>query len=209
MENEVKVTPYEVKGVLDDEEYKRLMKEFGLQDLNQTLLNRIKKHTKELHFMLRRGVFFAHRDLSWLLDEYEKGNKFFLYTGRAPSGHTHIGHLLPWVLCKWLQDKFNVEMWFQFPDDEKFMFYPHLSFEEVQKYTHENMLDVIALGFDPKKTHFITDVKHANLMYPEAIKVAKKITFSTVKAVFGFTNETNIGSIFYTSMQTVPAFFLS
>jgi tryptophanyl-tRNA synthetase len=205
----VKVTPYEVKGSVTEKDYQNLIKEFGIKPLNSQLLNRIKKHTKELHFMLRRNIFFAHRDLNWLLDEYEKGNKFFLYTGRAPSGKTHIGHLLPWVFCKWLQDKFDVELWFQFPDDEKFMFIQNLSFEEVQKYTYENMLDVIALGFKPGKTHFITDTKHANLIYPEAIKVAKKITFSTVKAVFGFTNETNIGSIFYTSMQAVPAFLPS
>jgi len=68
------------------------------------------------------------------------------------------------------------------------------------------MLDVIALGFDPKKTHFLIDTKHASIMYPEAIKVAKKITFSTIKAAFGFNDSNNIGSIFYTSMQTVPAF---
>ena len=71
------------------------------------------------------------------------------------------------------------------------------------------MLDVIALGFDPKKTHFIVDTVHANLMYPEALKVAKRITFSTVKAAFGLNNESNIGSIFYTSMQAVPAFLPS
>ena len=209
IKKEVEVTPYEVKGALDDAEYERLMKEFGINPINKQLLDRIKKHTKELHFMLNRGVFFAHRDLDWLLNEYEKGNKFFLYTGRAPSGETHIGHLVPWIFTKWLQDKFGCELWFQFPDDEKFMFKQNLSYEEVQKYTYENMLDVIALGFDPKKTHFIIDTKHAGLLYPEAIKVAKKITFSTVKAVFGFTNDTNIGSIFYTSMQTVPAFLPS
>lgn len=205
----VRVTPYEVEGVLTDKEYERLMKEFGIQALSPALLERIKKHTKELHFMLSRGIFFAHRDLNWLLDEYEKGNKFFLYTGRGPSGQTHIGHLLPWVLCKWLQDKFDCEIWFQFTDDEKFMFYPNLSLEEVQKYTYENMLDVIALGFKPEKTHFLIDTKHAGLMYKEACKVAKKITFSTVKAVFGFTNENNIGLIFYTAMQAVPAFLPS
>jgi len=71
------------------------------------------------------------------------------------------------------------------------------------------MLDVIALGFDPKKTKFIIDTQHANLLYPEAIKVAKRITFSTVKAAFGMSNETNIGSIFYTAMQAVPAFLPS
>jgi len=68
------------------------------------------------------------------------------------------------------------------------------------------MLDVIALGFDPKKTHFLIDTKHAGIMYPEAVKVAKKITFSTIKAAFGFNDSNNIGSIFYTAMQTVPVF---
>lgn len=206
---EIKVTPYEVEGSLSDKDYNNLIKQFGLQPLDSAILNRIKKHTKDLHFMLTRGIFFAHRDLNWLLDEYEKGNKFFIYTGRGPSGSTHIGHLVPWMFCKWLQDKFGVEFWFQFTDDEKFMFKQDLTLEEVQKYTYENMLDVIALGFDPKKTHFLIDTKHAGVLYPEAIKVAKKITFSTTKAVFGFTNETNIGSIFYTSMQTVPCFLPS
>lgn len=209
MKNEVEVTPYEVKGVLTEKEYERLTKEFGIQPLNQQLLARIKKHTKDLHFMLTRGIFFAHRDLGWLLDEHEKGNKFFLYTGRGPSGGTHIGHLLPWVFAKWLQDKFNCEMWFQITDDEKFMFNSGMSMEQIKKFTEDNILDIIALGFDPKKTHILIDTKHAGILYPEAIKVAKKITFSTTKAVFGFTNETNIGSIFFTSMQAVPAFLPS
>ncbi len=208
-EGKVKVTPWDVKGIVTDKEYQRLMKEFGINPLTKQLLERTKKHTKQLHFMLRRGIFFSHRDFDWILREYEKGNKFFLYTGRAPSGPIHIGHLLPWMLCKWLQDKFNVEMWFQFPDEEKFLFRPDLNFEEAQKWLKENMLDVIALGFNPNKTHFIIDTKHASLMYKEACKVAKKITFSTAKAVFGFTNETNVGSIFYTSMQAVPAFLPS
>jgi len=157
-----------------------------------------------LHFMLRRGVFFAHRDMNWLLDEYEKGNKFFLYTGRGPSGKIQLGHLQTWLFTKWLQDKLGVELWFQFTDDEKFLF-KDKSYEEIQKWTYDNMLDVIAMGFDPKKTHFLVDTKNADLLYPEAIKFAKKITFSTVKAAFGFTNDYNIGQIFYTSMQAVPA----
>ncbi len=200
------VTPWQVSGKVD---YNKLIKEFGVEPINEHLLKRIKKHTGELHFMLRRKIFFAGRDLKWLLDEYEKGNKFFLYTGRAPSGKIHIGHLMPWVFTKWLQDRFKTELWFQFPDEEKFLFKRDLSFDEAQRYLQDNMLDVIALGFNPKRTHFIIDTKHADLMYKEACKVAKKITFSMVKSTFGFTNETNTGSIFYTSMQAVPAFLPS
>mgnify|MGYP001594454622 CR=1 FL=1 len=197
-----KVNPYQVEGKVD---YERLVKEFGISKLTAQDLQRIKKIAGELHPYLKRGIFFAHRDLKWCLDEYEKGNKFFLYTGCGPSGPVHLGHLGTWRFTKWLQDAFGVEVWFQFTDDEKFLF-KDLSYEEVQKWTYENMLDVIALGFDPKRTHFLIDTKHAGIMYPEAIKVAKKITFSTIKAAFGFSDSNNIGSIFYTSMQTVPVF---
>ncbi|MFA5953180.1 MAG: tryptophan--tRNA ligase [Candidatus Pacearchaeota archaeon] len=200
------VNPYSVSGEVN---YEKLIKEFGVSKIDSKLLDRIQAITKDLHFMLRRGVFFAHRDLNWILDEYKKGNKFFLYTGRAPSGKIHLGHLMPWVFVKWLQDRFDVELWFHFPDEEKFLFKGDLNFDEVQKTLKDNMLDVIALGFDPKKTHFIVDTLHAGVMYKEACKVAKKITFSTIKASFGFNDQSNIGSIFYTSMQTVPSFLPS
>jgi tryptophanyl-tRNA synthetase len=197
-----KVNPYEVSGKVD---YDRLITEFGIKKLTSSDLERIRKIAGEVHPYLKRDIFFAHRDLKWCLDEYEKGNKFFLYTGCGPSGPIHLGHLGTWRFTKWLQDKFDVELWFQFTDDEKFLF-KNKSYEEIQQWTYENMLDVIALGFNPKKTHFIIDTKHANIMYPEAIKVAKKITFSTIKSAFGFKDSNNIGSIFYTAMQTVPVF---
>lgn len=200
------VTPWEVRGDID---YEILIKKFGTQHLTDSLLQRLKKHTKGLHFMLRRKIFFSHRDFDWILDEYEKKNKFFLYTGRGPSGHTHVGHLMPWFLTKWFQDKFGAELYFQMTDDEKFLFNRKLSLEEVNKLSYENALDVIALGFDPKKTFIFSDIDYAKTLYREAIKVARKLTFSTTKAVFGFKNESNVGQIFFTSMQSVPAFLPS
>jgi tryptophanyl-tRNA synthetase len=86
------VTPWHVEGDID---YEKLIKQFGTEKISSELLERIKKITGEDHFMLKRGIFFSHRELTRILDEYEKGNKFFLYTGRGPSGHTHIGHLVP------------------------------------------------------------------------------------------------------------------
>ena len=129
MEKEFKVTPWDVSGEVD---YARLVKEFGLQEINEKLLKRIEKNTRDSNFMLRRKIFFAHRDLDWLLDEYEKKNKFFLYTGCGPSGPIHLGHLMIWSFTKWLQNAFDVELWFQFTDDEKFLF-KNKSYEEIQK----------------------------------------------------------------------------
>ena len=132
-----------------------------------------------------------------------------MYNGRGPSGHTQLGHLLPFIFTKQLQDAFNASYLIQLIDDEKFLFKEKLSLEDVDSFTYENALDLIALGFDPEKTKIISDLKCAKTMYRQALRVAKKLTFSTVKAVFGFTNETNVGSIFFTSMQSVPAFIES
>lgn len=59
--------------------------------------------------MFRRGIFFSHRDLGMILDTVERGDKFFLYTGRGPSSEAmHLGHLTPFLFTKWLQDVFQV-----------------------------------------------------------------------------------------------------
>ena len=206
MTKEFTVTPWEVSGDID---YDKLIKDFGVEKINNAILKRIEKHAGELHPSLRRNLFFAHRDLKWILDEYEKGNKFFLYTGRGPSGHTHLGHLFPWMLTKWLQDKFNVKLFFQMTDDEKFLTNSKLDINDTYNFAYENALDVIALGFKPKNTKIFSDYDCAKTLYWHATRVAKKITFSTAKATFGFGNDTNIGQIFFTSMQAVPAFLES
>ena len=201
--DEFVVTPWHVEGDID---YDKLIKQFGTQKISNDLLSKLQKVTGEDHFMLRRGVFFSHRDLNLILENYEKGKEFFLYTGRGPSGHTHIGHLVPWVFAKWLQDKFNVNMYFQLTDDEKFFAKQDLSLDQTTNFALENALDFIALGFKPEKTKIIVNTKNIKTLYPIAAQVAKKINFSNTKAVFGFTNDTNVGMIFYTSMQSAPCF---
>jgi len=197
------VTPWDVEGDID---YDKLIKKFGTEKISSEILKRIIRITGEDHFMLRRGIFFSHREMGRILDDYEKGKKFFLYTGRGPSGHTHIGHLVPWVFSKWLQDKFDVNMYFQLTDDEKFYSKQNLTLEDTSRFAYENALDFIALGFKPSNTKIIINTKNIQTLYPIAAQVAKKINFSNTKAVFGFTNETNIGMIFYTSLQSAPCF---
>ncbi len=201
--DEFVVTPWHVEGDID---YDKLIKQFGTQKISNELLSKLQKITGEDHFMLRRGVFFSHRDLNLVLENYEKGKEFFLYTGRGPSGHTHIGHLIPWVFAKWLQDKFHVDMYFQLTDDEKFFAKQDLSLDQTTNFALENALDFIALGFKPENTKIIVNTKNIKTLYPIAAQVAKKINFSNTKAVFGFTNDTNLGMIFYTCLQSAPCF---
>ncbi|MGB9914978.1 MAG: tryptophan--tRNA ligase [Candidatus Bathyarchaeales archaeon] len=201
--NEMVVTPWEVKGKVD---YERLIREFGTQPLTEELLAKVTRYTGKLHLQLQRRIFFSHRDLDTVLELYEKGVKFVLYTGRGPSGPVHIGHLVPWIFTRHLQEKFGARLYFQMTDDEKFIVDDEANLAETRRYAYENALDLIALGFKPEDTFIIYDVEDIDLLYDIALEVAKRITYSTAKATFGFQDSTNIGWIFWPALQAVPCF---
>lgn len=197
------VTPWEVRGKVD---YERLIREFGTQPLTDRLLRRLAKYTGGVHLQLRRGLFFSHRDLDVVLDLFEKGTKFVLYTGRGPSGPVHIGHLVPWIFTKHLQDAFGTRLYFQMTDDEKFVVDDERMLAETVEMGYENALDLVALGFEPEDTFIIYDVEDIDLLYDVALEVAKRITYSTAKATFGFQDSTNLGWVFWPAVQAVPCF---
>ena len=201
--SEMVVTPWEVKGKVD---YERLIREFGTQPLTKELLNRIESHTGSLHLQLQRHIFFSHRDLDAVIDLYEKGIKFVLYTGRGPSGPVHIGHLVPWIFTLHIQKKFNTRLYFQLTDDEKFLIDDEATLEQTRHYAYENALDLIALGFKPNDTFIIYDVEDIDLLYSTALEVAKRVTYSTARASFGFQDSTNIGWVFWPALQAAPCF---
>src|ERR687886_2754940 len=204
--SEFKVTPWEVEGDID---YDKLIVKFGTQPITSELLQKVKRMTGEIHPLLKLGYFFSHRDLDWILDKKSSGESFYLYTGRGPSGMVHMGHLMPWIFTKYLQEKFDSKLLFQLTDDEKFLYSQDRTRKEIEHYTYENILDIIAMGFDPKKTKIVVNTKHIQHLYPIAIAVAKRITFSTARAVFGFSNSTNIGMIGFPPIQAAPCFLPS
>lgn len=98
-----------------------MSRKWNTQLIDEKLLERFTKLTgHKPHRWLRRGLFFSHRDFDKVLDTYERGESFFLYTGRGPSsGSMHIGHTIPFEFTKWLQDVFDVPCVIMLTDDEK------------------------------------------------------------------------------------------
>jgi len=64
----------------------------------------------------------------------------------------HIGHLIPFVFTKWLQDVFKVNVYIEVTDDEKFMRTQIIHLDQTMQWSIENILDIIAVGFDPDRT---------------------------------------------------------
>lgn len=205
-EDTFSVTPWEVEGNVD---YDKLIDKFGTEAISPGILDSFRSITGEVHPLLSLEYFYSHRDLDWILEKYRHGERFYLYTGRGPSGMVHMGHIMPWLFSKYLQDKFNSKLIFQLTDDEKFLFNQDLTKERIDYFTQENILDIIATGFDPKKTKILVDSKHIQYLYPIATEIARHITFSTAKAVFGFSNSSNIGMIGFPPIQASTCFLPS
>ena len=103
------ITPFDVSGGVDEQgkavaiDYNKLIAKFGSQKIDEALLERFEKVTGHRpHRLMRRGMVFSHRDLGFILDKYEKGVPFFLYTGRGPSSDSmHVGHSIPFEFTKY------------------------------------------------------------------------------------------------------------
>lgn len=198
------VTPWEVSGSID---YDKLIRQFGTSQIDEKLKERVKKHSGELHLFLKRGFYFSHRDLDLILNDYEQKKGFFLYTGRKPSGPLHLGHLTPMIFTKWLQDVFGVNLYIEITDDEKFVFDRNTNWKQIDGWAKDNIADIAAVGFDPNKTFIFRDSEYIKQTYKLLLEVARKTTFSTAKAVFGFNEQSNLGQLFYPAYQTAPTFF--
>lgn len=201
------VTMEKVEGRVN---YKRLIEKFGTEEITETLLEKFKRVTgKDLHPWLTRNIFFSHRDLDEFLTAYENGDPVFLYTGRGPSSDSmHIGHLIPFMFTKWLQDAFDCPLVIQLSDEEKYAFGKG-SFELLHQMGFENAKDIVAVGFRQEKT-FIFSNRDYRLKCPEyeiftsTLKVNASV--KEVMKVFGFSEDGNIGMLDWPFYQTAASF---
>ncbi|OAT07310.1 tryptophanyl-tRNA synthetase [Blastomyces gilchristii SLH14081] len=135
-------------------DYLALSQKWATKLIDDELLQRFERLTgHKPHRWLRRGLFFSHRDFDNILNKYERGEPFFMYTGRGPSTDAlHLGHTIPFSFTKWLQDVFDVPLVImltgeQLKDDEKALFKDNLTFEDTYKFGLQNAKDIIACGF--------------------------------------------------------------
>ena len=104
------VTPFDVSGGVDESgkllpvNYDKLVREFGAHPISKELLERFERVTGHRpHRFMRRGIVFSHRELNLILDRHEKGQPFYLYTGRGPSSDSmHVGHTIPFEFTKYV-----------------------------------------------------------------------------------------------------------
>lgn len=208
MEENTKVTPWEVTSTTGID-YLKLINQFGSQPIDKALVKRFEKVTKtKAHPWLRRGIFFSHKDLNLILDAYERGEEIYLYTGRGPSSESlHLGHMVPFLFTKYLQEAFDAIVIIQMTDDEKYYFKDNLELEEANRLTRENAKDIIACGFDPEKTWIFSNLETVGgAFYKNIVKVMHETSGNMIHGIYGLDLNNSVGQISWPCFQAAPAY---
>lgn len=206
-DDEQTVSPWEAKTSGKAFNYQRLTDQFGLKVISDEMIARFEKLTgKKAHHLLRRGVFFSHQDFDLVLNHVEKGGKIYLYTGRGPSSESlHLGHMIPFIFTKFLQDAFGAVLVVQMSDDEKAFFKENLTFEEARRLAYENGKDIIACGFDINKTFIFSNHEYAGDMWDLVTALLKKLSVHENFKIYGFKEQDSVGKLIWPAFEMAPA----
>lgn len=172
------------------EDYARLMQEFGIKPLKE-LLPRI----PEAHLLMRRGVIFGHRDFERVLERMVGGKRYAVMTGLMPSGRMHLGHKMVVDQLVWYQSR-GGEIFLCVADMEAFSArgIPYERGREIA--LEEYLLNCQALGLDLRRCRVYFQSRSGEVQ-ALAYSLARRVNFSEVRAIYGFSGETHLSHLYY------------
>ncbi|OAG30141.1 tryptophanyl-tRNA synthetase [Nematocida displodere] len=198
------ITPWEVESSKPEEgiDYEKVIRQFGCQKVTPEMI----ADNELTHLFFRRGIVFAHRDFNVIIEKIKQGKSIYLYTGRGPSSESmHLGHAVPFMFCRYLQERFNCKIVIQMTDDEKYI-WKDIALKDSINYTVENAKDIISFGFDPKKTFIFSNTLYGHTFTETTLTIEKSIMVKDFMKVFGFTDTCKVGQLSFPSRQMSPCF---
>jgi len=175
-------------------EAEKLVKEFGAKPVSE--LDSIPDF-----FTFKKGLIYSHREFDKFFSELKKNKKCAVVSGFNASGSIHLGHLPLFKTNLFFQKRYGIPVFIPISDDESYVTGKVKTQEEGLKNSFNIAKQILALGFDPKKTFFIIDQIFTDI-YNLAIMLSRGVTYSQIKATYGYAQETNPGVLFYPSVQS-------
>ncbi|MBI2662889.1 tryptophan--tRNA ligase [Candidatus Woesearchaeota archaeon] len=175
------VNPWEVKGNID---YDKLIKEFGLKPLQY-----LPKVFQKL-LLFRRGIVFAQRDFSRIVEAIENKKSLVMMTGLMPSGKFHFGHKMVADQIIFYQS-LGVKVYVTVADIEAYNSRMQDMKQLRETAIREYLTNYAALGLDLNKCDFYfqskrsVDGEKASAYYSLANMLARHVTFNEMKAIYG------------------------
>lgn len=160
-------------------EYEKLFSEFGMQRFEREKFS----GWAEKHRLFRRGIIFGHRDLPQFLEAAGKGKQTAVMSGIKPSSEFHLGAKMTAEELIFFQKEFGSKVFYCIADLEANAD-NGIPLEESHKIAVSNVADLLALGLDAKNAYIYKQSQEQRVMN-SAYLLAKRVTHSTLKAVYG------------------------
>ncbi|HEY0196649.1 MAG TPA: tryptophan--tRNA ligase [Methanobacterium sp.] len=177
-------------------DYEKLREQFGIKPFADLL-----DDINEPHSLMSRGVIFGQRDYGRIVKAIREKSSFAVVTGMMPSGKMHIGHKMVVDQLIWYQEK-GAEIHIPIADMESYSA-RGVDFETSRKLAvNEYITNYIALGLDFEDKNFHIYLQSENKTVEDlAYKLAKKVNLSELKAIYGFSNSTNLAHVYVPLIQ--------
>jgi len=177
-------------GQVNIKDYNKLCKEFGINHFSSIL-----KDVPKPSLYMRRGIIFGHKDFNKILEAIKEKKDFVMITGLMPSGTFHLGHKIVADQMIYYQE-LGAECYITAADIEAYLT-RDVSLEKAREIAiNEYLINYIALGLKPKKTHFYFQSEGKKEYNTLSKLIAKKTTINEIKAIYGDINPTKIISAF-------------
>ncbi len=166
--------PWQIGDITD---YEQLFK-FGIESMTP-----FQKGYSDNRY-IRRGIIFGHRGFKKIHQAIQNKKPFIMMTGLMPSGKFHFGHKMVADEIIWFQQK-GARTYIAAADVESYLM-RGLPLQEARKIAvDEYLTNYIALGLNPRKTHFWFQSSYRPEYYRLADVAANEVTFNELRAIYG------------------------
>lgn len=177
----------------------KLVQEFGAKKISD--LKNIPNF-----YTFNNKLVYSHRDFEQFYEKLKKGEPSAIVSGFNASGTIHIGHKPVFDTNLYFQQTYGCKVFIPISDDESYVSGKIKDQETGLQYAINLAKQLLAYGFNPKKTYIIIDQIFTNI-YNLAIKLSTKVTLSEIKATYGYTTDQNPGLFFYPAIQSAHILF--
>ena len=157
-------------------------------------------------YTFKSDLIYSHRDFDKFFAALKRGEKCAIVSGFNASGTIHMGHKAVFDTNLYFQKKYGIPIFIPISDDESYVAKKVKTQEEALENSLKLAKELLAYGFDPKKTYIIIDQIFTNI-YNLAIKLSTHVTLSEIKATYGYNMEDNPGLFFYPAIQSAHIIF--
>ncbi len=178
MPDDFKIDPWG-SSVIFDEDYDRLVKEFGIQEVDLTV-----KEKMSASRFFRRKIIFGHRDIDAIIKAIDNKKPWAVMSGIKPSGPFHLGTLTTALEIVEFQ-KMGAKAYYCIADIESYED-NGIYYKVAEPDAVDNLADILALGLDtdPKKA-YIWRQSEERIVKDVAFKVGRLITRNMITAIYG------------------------